>query len=261
LRRLSNGIRPTESFLVNIFLLSGDHADPVFYYEEDEDSPKLPRHQGLRGWLETTSIRMRAALRGSNGPVLRRLKQAWEWLQRRIHPDESLFVALRRASTIAIYHGMSLSSDEAFDRWFLYLKSRRRRHIPWLIFNAVLSPMALLLALLPGPNVIGYWFAYRAVRHLLILLGIRRVLERRVKLIAYPRQDLDPSGALIDDEWLTQVASRYNLDVKGVREYVARTRRRWVPTQDIDPLPSEKDEDVTMRVTGLSSGTQRPCDF
>jgi membrane protein implicated in regulation of membrane protease activity len=30
---------------------------------------------------------------------------------------------------------------------------------------------------LPGPNVVGYWFVYRAFCHLLVLLGIRKARD------------------------------------------------------------------------------------
>ena len=44
----------------------------------------------------------------------------------------------------------------------------------------------------PGPNIIGYWFVYRAICHLLALLGIRRARRQEVPL------DCQPSDALND---------------------------------------------------------------
>ncbi|MEJ7711591.1 MAG: hypothetical protein WKF84_17425 [Pyrinomonadaceae bacterium] len=37
-----------------------------------------------------------------------------------------------------------------------------------------MAPIPLVLAPVPGPNVIGYWFWYRAICHALALMGIRR---------------------------------------------------------------------------------------
>ncbi len=58
--------------------------------------------------------------------------------------------------------------------------------------NAVVAPPALaLLWPLPGPNVIGYWFAYRAIHHALIVLGIRRLCRDEVAIELCPRDELD----------------------------------------------------------------------
>jgi hypothetical protein len=43
-----------------------------------------------------------------------------------------------------------------------------------LVGNILILPLSVLLAPLPGPNIIGYWFLYRAVCHVLALLGIRK---------------------------------------------------------------------------------------
>ena len=51
----------------------------------------------------------------------------------------------------------------------------------YLSYNVLIAPAALaLLWPLPGPNLIGYWFAYRAVHHWLILRGIRSVRKGRI---------------------------------------------------------------------------------
>jgi hypothetical protein len=57
--------------------------------------------------------------------------------------------------------------------------------------NAILAPFTWLLAILPGPNVVGYWFTYRAIHHALIVLGIRRVQGDRATIELCPREELD----------------------------------------------------------------------
>jgi len=43
--------------------------------------------------------------------------------------------------------------------------------------NTVISPVTLILTPIPGPNLLGYWIAYRAFCHLLAVLGARGAEE------------------------------------------------------------------------------------
>jgi hypothetical protein len=206
---------------VKVFLLPLDPRQSFFYFEDDNDGPgAIPSHAGLRGWAERTAHRVRSAIRHPKGRVAQKLRQGWDWLQRRIHPDEGLLAALLWAPTIDVYHRSSLPAAETHALWLAYLRRRVRRHLPWLLFDAVLAPLSLVLALLPGPNVIGYWFAYRAVRHVLILLGIRRALSGRVETKFHPVDDLDPSGNCADEQWRTRAVQQYALN--GLHDFVAR---------------------------------------
>ena len=103
--------------------------------------------------------------------------------------------------------------------WDAFLTSSRRRHWPWFVVNAVVSPLTVLLAPLPGPNLIGYWIAYRAVHHLLILIGIRKVRDRRVAVAFSPVEGLD-AAADLDDAGARLAA--LGCDPECVREFVER---------------------------------------
>jgi hypothetical protein len=173
---------------------------------------------------------MKSSLNRPKSRIARNLKRAWDWMHRRMYPDEPLLAALRSARLIEVYHPDSLTSGAVLDLWNAYLGHRLRRHLPWLLFN------------LPGPNVIGYWFAYRAVHHLLILHGIRRALGGRVETTFHPVSDLDPSGGPGDGEWLNRTATRYEL--KGLHDYVER----------IAPGAA------TLSGEEATGGMQRPCD-
>jgi hypothetical protein len=52
------------------------------------------------------------------------------------------------------------------------------------VINGTIAPFTIVLALLPGPNVIGYWFLYRAIHHMLVVWGIGRV-RRAVVVTEY----------------------------------------------------------------------------
>jgi hypothetical protein len=231
---------------VKVFLLRLDSEHSVFYYEDDADQggpSDRTDHGGLRGFLERAYQRVRWSLRHPSGALTKRLKRTWDWLQRRVHPDEPLLAALRSAPAIHIYHGSSLSGNEARALWCRYLKSRMRRHLLWLVFDGLLAPLTVLLAPLPGPNLIGYWFAYRAVHQLFILIGIRRAMSGRVETMFHPVTDLDGPGGPGDDDWLARAATQYEL--KGLHAFVAR----------ISPPAA-----TATRTSDESGGAEKPCD-
>ena len=81
--------------------------------------------------------------------------------------------------------------DEALAIWKDYLRQQWLRHLVWLIVNGVIAPISVLFAILPGPNLIGYWFAYRAVHHSLVVWGIRRLRRNKIPTELHPIAALD----------------------------------------------------------------------
>jgi len=57
------------------------------------------------------------------------------------------------------------------------LAEASRHHGRWLVVNLVGVAVTAVLVLLPGPNLIGYYFAFRVVGHFLSWRGARQGLE------------------------------------------------------------------------------------
>jgi hypothetical protein len=171
------------SDLVKIYLEQTEDGRRVFRADgsEDDGEPPLPGRGGWHGWLARKFRNLKRAFHHSEIGLARTMRRVWDWLQRRVHPDEPLLVRLRTARAIEIHHPAALSTQEARAAWSDYLARRQRRHLPWLILNTLLAPLTVLLTPLPGPNLVGYWIAYRAVRHLLAILGAQRALSGRVE--------------------------------------------------------------------------------
>ena len=155
----------------------------VFHLDrsEAEDERSLPPQRGVRGWLVRRFRGLEHGFRHSRNGLARTTRRVWGWLQRRMHPDEPLLIRLRTVPAIEVHHPPALPAHEARADWSDFLAHRRRRHGLWLILNALIAPFTILLAPLPGPNLVGYWFAYRAVRDLLAFLGAGRALSGRVE--------------------------------------------------------------------------------
>jgi hypothetical protein len=184
---------------VTIYLLLVDKGRSFFYSDrseppDDEEGVADPSGQagsGLCGRLHDRLERFKSVWQhADSGPMLW-ARRTWDWLHKFSHPDHAMLARLRTARRIHLYHPASRSREEVEGLWRRYLNRRWWRHVFWLVVNAVIAPFSALLAILPGPNVIGYWFAYRAIHHLLIVWGIRRVHRGQVPIEWRPRVALD----------------------------------------------------------------------
>jgi Mitochondrial K+-H+ exchange-related len=186
---------------VKVYLLSIDGRRCFFYADEseppdveDETGPSASGagHAGWHGWLQDRWHRLRSAWEHSEAKAARWTRRAWEWLHSWSHPDEVMLVQLRSTRRIELHHPVSRGPEEVRTLWSDYLNHRWWRHLLWMSANGIVAPPALaFLWPLPGPNVIGYWFAYRAIHHALILAGIRRLRRGRIPVELCPRPELD----------------------------------------------------------------------
>jgi hypothetical protein len=186
--------------IVKIYLLSIDTRR--FFFYADESEPPDDRQEGgdasgswrggWRGWLLDRWYRLQSACEHSESGAARWTRRAWNWLHSWAHPDETMLSRLRSARWIELHHPASRDADEVRGLWREYLDHRWWRHVLWMSANGIVAPPALAtLWILPGPNLIGYWFAYRAVHHAMIVWGIRRVRRGQVAIKLYPLDSLD----------------------------------------------------------------------
>jgi Mitochondrial K+-H+ exchange-related len=211
---------------VKVYLLPLADDEALFYSEgpeaaaADEAEAEAAPRGGVRGWAEQRYKSLQGVLNESERGVGLRVRRIWEWLQQRTAPDEPLLRSLRGAKAVVLVHPASLTEDAARERWEDYLASRGRRHLFWLIINAIISPLTLLLAPLPGPNLIGYWFVYRAVCHLLARLGSKRARSSEVATAFVASTELDAAFAAADHERIAQVEASFGL--QGLAAYLER---------------------------------------
>lgn len=212
---------------MKIYLLSLDSGHCVFYSEGPEAVIELeaaiPR-RGIRGWVERKYKSLQVILTESEKGVGLRMRRIWEWLQKRISPDEPILRSLRGVRAIGLYHPLTFEQEETVRLWNRYLKERQGRHMFWFIANTVVSPLTLLLAPLPGPNLIGYWFVYRAVCHLLARLGARHARSERVVTDLFSTSELDVPLGRGDEKRIVSLATTFGL--VGLEAYIQRVKPR-----------------------------------
>jgi hypothetical protein len=202
--------------------------EQVLFYVEEEDKDWLARGDAERGsglfaYAETQYERMQRMLTESKGAVGQRMKSVWQWLQRKIDPEEALLRSLRRAATIDLLYPSDMSEREALDQWSRFLAAKDRHHIFRVILNTSISPFTILLTPLPGPNIIGYWFVYRAFCHTLALMGVRRARNRLRSTRLNSEPLLNGRWQVADEAGIEQLSKE--LGLHGLGRYLSRSAK------------------------------------
>jgi hypothetical protein len=224
---------------VKIYLLLVDHERFFFYSDESEsshgggegdDSTSIAR-SGLRGWLHNRYMKFKAAWGHADSGALLWVRRSWDWLHSLTHPDEAMLARLRTARRIDLHHPAARSEPEVRVIWRDYLARQWKRHLVWMSVNAVIAPVAIAtLWILPGPNLIGYWFAYRAIHHILVVWGIRRVAGNEIPIELHPVMALDLPVEC--DEGGKARHAALNGAAERLDEHVARCRGPHSGTRD-----------------------------
>jgi hypothetical protein len=126
-------------------------------------------------WRETS--RAAYAARGVDSG---RLAGARDWLVRRIADsiaDQQTLWSLRDRTAASFVYPADVSEASATAFRDRLLVQARRRHGIWLLVNLVVAVTTVALVLLPGPNLIGYYFAFRVIGHFFSWRGARRALN------------------------------------------------------------------------------------
>jgi hypothetical protein len=166
-------------------------ADASDLADEDHGESLEPPRSGVRNWIHSRFEKFKAAWHHAGSGALYWMHRVWDWLHKLVRPDEAMLARLWSVRRIHLHHPAARSDFEVRSSWRGYLDRQWRRHFFWLAFNAVIAPPSVILAVLPGPNVIGFWFAYRAIHHGLVVWGISRARRNLVPIEFHALESLD----------------------------------------------------------------------
>ena len=103
--------------------------------------------------------------------------RALGWVAQRIAEQRVLWNLRRQTSAVAV-HPQDLSFDETMTIVRRALRHDYERHRVWLVVDTLGFIASGLIALIPGPNLIAYYFAFRVVGHWLSMRGALQGLHR-----------------------------------------------------------------------------------
>ena len=102
---------------------------------------------------------------------------ATAWVAERVE-EEELHWALRRIRAAVLVHPADLDGESAMTIVRSALTHDRRRHWRWAVAHGILFVAGGVFAVIPGPNLIAYYFAFRMVGHWLSARGAAQGLTR-----------------------------------------------------------------------------------
>jgi hypothetical protein len=98
------------------------------------------------------------------------------WIAEKI-AEQRLLWRLRKETSVTLFHPDDLSANQATDMFRDNLQREADRHFKWMIIDGLLFVLSGLVALIPGPNILAYYFGFRLVGHYLSRRGATHGLQ------------------------------------------------------------------------------------
>lgn len=140
----------------------------------------------LARWSQRFSATIRDAERrqgrpSDEAPAAGRLARLQEWMVGWIAErvaEQRLLWNLRRETDVELAHADDVSFDEVMGLVRQSLKADYDRHRRWLVVDSIGLVISGLLALVPGPNLVAYFFVFRVGGHWFSMRGAAQGLSR-----------------------------------------------------------------------------------
>jgi len=209
---------------MDVFLVPTGQARYAPYCEHADDGhDPVDDGSGGRGWLAGMQARFRSMLAAVEREHLRTseereaMRRTWagrlkarlvRWIAEAV-AEQRLLWHLRGRHEARLVYPSDLPETEATRILRASFQRDRDVHLRWLVFDSALLAASGLLAIVPGPNLLAYYFAFRVVGHYLAWHGAGHGLDR-------VRWSTQPSDAL------ASLRRALALSPHDRREHVAR---------------------------------------
>ena len=127
--------------------------------------------------------------------------------------EQRLLWHLRHHTAARLHHPSDMTAERALEIMRASMVRDRDRHLRWLMIDAVLLILCGALVIVPGPNVLGYYFAFRVVGHYLSWKGAKQGLDA----VTWTTSPCDPLIELRDALKLAPVQREARIDAVAER--------------------------------------------
>ncbi len=171
---------------MDVYLIPTGNGEYELYCESGDDPETVGvAPTGLRGKLlvqfQTVVAAAEQARRRHAQGDTRREAGAWSrlkarglrWIAEKIAEQRLLWRLQRRNEATAIYPD-DIPEAQAGALLLAMLRRDGDRHRRWLVIDALLFIASGVLMVVPGPNLVAYYFAFRLVGHYLSMRGARQ---------------------------------------------------------------------------------------
>jgi hypothetical protein len=165
--------------------------------EQERLSGEPTPHEGPRSWTERMKDRSLC------------------WIAEKI-AEQRLLWRLRKETELSLHYPDDMTADAATTEARRELRYEADRHLKWIIIDGLIFVISGALAIVPGPNVLAYYFGFRLVGHYLSRRGAVHALteiiwtECRSPELSRLRRAMALGGVERDDE-VELVAARLQL--------------------------------------------------
>ncbi len=94
-----------------------------------------------------------------------------------VRQDEKLLRSLEKLDQVVVYHSPALSAEQARQIYRDLLDAEAKKHRSWMIVNGLLLPFSAILTIIPGPNLVMAYLAWRTMAHYKARKGARKGRE------------------------------------------------------------------------------------
>lgn len=188
---------------MTVFLVPAGRSRYELYSEAPDEIDDAPApHEGfLKRWAHTASVQWHQlvdqARRGGAVSRLARWRDAFVCRLAESISEQRTLWALRLVTAATVRYPAKLALEEGRSTLNGLLARSRQHHGRWLVVDSLLFAASGILFILPGPNLIAYYFAFRMVGHLQSWRGARQAMDR-VTWSLEPDQGLDELASLVD---------------------------------------------------------------
>jgi hypothetical protein len=113
----------------------------------------------------------------ATGSLGRLRERMTAWVAERI-AEQRLLWRLRHVAAATAVHPQDMPADEVMAVVQRVLRRDYDRHRLWMVIDAVAFVVSGVLAIVPGPNIVAYYFAFRVWGHWLSMRGATQGLQR-----------------------------------------------------------------------------------
>jgi len=191
---------------MTVYLVPGRRGRYELYSEAPEidpgDEPTPAASGRMRQWMESagrewSALVERARHGGGATPLARWRDRIVCSLAESIAEQRTLW-ALRRLERAELVVPASLDAAVAQGVLRTELGAARGHHLRWLTVDALILVATGVLAVVPGPNVLAYYFLFRVAGHLQSWRGARQGMDR-IAWTVRPDAALAELAALVDE--------------------------------------------------------------
>src|SRR5437667_2846840 len=170
--------------MLSIYLLPVGSGRFELYSEPPEEHSSIePRDGPFKRTFHGLGERWRQTVQSARrrDPAAGRLKRWRDWSVGRVAEmiaEQRTLWSIRNEAAASFVYPSDLPESIALARRDRMLVHARRHHGIWTILDGTLLAASGVFMLIPGPNVLAYYFGVRAVSHYLSWRGAREAVDR-----------------------------------------------------------------------------------